>query len=360
MASYLVTGGAGFIGSHLAEELVRRGHTRPRRRQPDHRQAPQPRSHPAAWSSSKATWPTCAFAHARRRRAWTTCCTRRRFRRCRGRSKDPITSNRANVDAHAERARRRARRRRQAPGVRRLLVGIRQHADAAQARGHADRARCRRTRCRRSIGEQYCQMFTRLYGFETVVDPLLQRLRAAAGSGLAVFGRHLALRDARCIEGGQPTIYGDGEQTRDFTYVANVVDGVLRACEAPKAAGEVINVACGGRISLNELLRVMNTIVGTDIEPIYKEARAGDVRTCRPTSPKPERFSATRRSSGSRTGCAIRWWCRHAVRRRAPAAEHRTHAHLMSKSNMRIPGLTLRRPTKPTRSSTTATSASRR
>jgi UDP-N-acetylglucosamine/UDP-N-acetyl-alpha-D-glucosaminouronate 4-epimerase len=73
-------------------------------------------------------------------------------------------------------------------------------------------------------------------------------------------------------------IYGDGEQTRDFTYVSNVVDGVLRACEAPKASGEVINVATGGRISLNELLRTMNRIVGTNIEAIHQESRAGDVR----------------------------------------------------------------------------------
>jgi len=56
------------------------------------------------------------------------------------------------------------------------------------------------------------------------------------------------------------------------------VDGVLRACEAPKAAGEAVNVATGGRISLNELLRVMNRICGTNAEPIYKEPRAGDVR----------------------------------------------------------------------------------
>ena len=54
-------------------------------------------------------------------------------------------------------------------------------------------------------------------------------------------------------DGRRPTIYGDGEQTRDFTYVANVVDGVLRACHAPDASGEVINVATGGRISLNQL-----------------------------------------------------------------------------------------------------------
>ena len=73
-------------------------------------------------------------------------------------------------------------------------------------------------------------------------------------------------------------IYGDGEQTRDFTYVANVVDGVLRACESPRAAGEVINVATHGRVSLNELLRTMNRIVGSSVEPIYKEPRAGDVK----------------------------------------------------------------------------------
>jgi UDP-glucose 4-epimerase len=86
-------------------------------------------------------------------------------------------------------------------------------------------------------------------------------------------------RFLKAVRDDQPiTLYGDGEQTRDFTYVANVVDGVLRACEAPKAAGEAINVACGTRISLNELLRVMNTIVGTNIQAIYKDSRAGDVK----------------------------------------------------------------------------------
>ena len=73
----------------------------------------------------------------------------------------------------------------------------------------------------------------------------------------------ISLFSTALLTGKQPVIYGDGEQTRDFTYVANVVDGVLRACEAPKAAGEVINVATHGRISLNELLRMMNRIVGT-------------------------------------------------------------------------------------------------
>jgi nucleoside-diphosphate-sugar epimerase len=80
------------------------------------------------------------------------------------------------------------------------------------------------------------------------------------------------------LAGRQPLIYGDGEQTRDFTYVTNVVDGVLRACDAPSASGEVINVATGGRISLNELLRTMNRIVGTNTTAVYQDGRAGDVR----------------------------------------------------------------------------------
>ena len=80
------------------------------------------------------------------------------------------------------------------------------------------------------------------------------------------------------LENRSPKIYGDGEQTRDFTYVANVVDGVLRACEAPQASGEVINVATGGRISLNELFYAMRDVVGGNLEPIYAEPRQGDVR----------------------------------------------------------------------------------
>ncbi len=80
------------------------------------------------------------------------------------------------------------------------------------------------------------------------------------------------------LAGRRPVIYGDGEQTRDFTYVANVVDGVLRACDAEGASGEVINVACGDRISLNELLATMNQIVGTTLEAEYQDERAGDVR----------------------------------------------------------------------------------
>jgi nucleoside-diphosphate-sugar epimerase len=127
------------------------------------------------------------------------------------------------------------------------------------------------------VGEQYLQMFTTLYGFETVsiryfnVFGPRQDPSSPYSGVISVFATAL-------IENRPPTIYGDGEQTRDFTYVANVVDGVLRACEAEGASGEMINVATGGRISLNHLYRTMRDVVGGTLEPTYAETRSGDVK----------------------------------------------------------------------------------
>jgi nucleoside-diphosphate-sugar epimerase len=120
-------------------------------------------------------------------------------------------------------------------------------------------------------------MFTSLYGLETVTIRYFnvfgprQDPSSPYSGVISVFAT--ALLDNR-----SPMIFGDGEQTRDFTYVSNVVDGVLRACEAPGASGEVINVATGGRISLNQLFRTMRRMIGSSVEPKYAEPRAGDVR----------------------------------------------------------------------------------
>ena len=194
MASYLVTGGAGFIGSHLAEELCAAATWSASPTTSSRRPSRATSSTCRAWTSSRATSPTCQPPRGR----------------CGGMDyvlhqaaipsvprsvKDPVTSNRANIDAHAEHPRRRARRRRQAPRLRRVLVGVRQHADAAQARGRCRRTRSRPTRSRRSWASSTASMFTALYGLRDGLDPLLQRLRAAAGSGLAVLRRHLALLD---------------------------------------------------------------------------------------------------------------------------------------------------------------------
>ena len=80
------------------------------------------------------------------------------------------------------------------------------------------------------------------------------------------------------LAGESPVIHGDGRQTRDFTYVANVVDGVLGAAAAEGVAGEVINVATGGRISLLELVRAVQVVLGSEVAPTHGPARAGDVK----------------------------------------------------------------------------------
>ena len=79
------------------------------------------------------------------------------------------------------------------------------------------------------------------------------------------------------LEGERPVIYGDGEQSRDFTYIDNVVDANIRAAEGD-ATGVAVNVACGGRVTINELVEKLNDLLGTDIEPRYDDPRPGDVK----------------------------------------------------------------------------------
>jgi nucleoside-diphosphate-sugar epimerase len=190
--------------------------------------------------------------------------------------KDPITSNRANVDATLNMlvAARDA-------GARRLVFAGSSSAygDTPVLPKHEEMSSNPLSpyALQKVVGEQYLQMFTKLYGFETVsiryfnVFGPRQDPSSPYSGVISVFATAL-------LENRPPKIFGDGEQTRDFTYVANVVDGVLRACEAPKAGGQVINVATGGRISLNQLFRSMRTLVGATVDPIYLETRPGDVR----------------------------------------------------------------------------------
>ena len=83
------------------------------------------------------------------------------------------------------------------------------------------------------------------------------------------------------LHGERPTIYGDGTQSRDFTYIDNVVHGNLLACKAPYATGETINLAGGGRILINVLVAQLNTILGTNLAPIHQEERPGDIKHSR-------------------------------------------------------------------------------
>jgi nucleoside-diphosphate-sugar epimerase len=128
-------------------------------------------------------------------------------------------------------------------------------------------------------GEHYMRVFARVYGMETVVlryfnvfgphqDPTSQYSGVLAKFCLAM------------LNGKRPVIYGDGEQSRDFTFIENVVQANLLAAEAPaaKASGMVMNAATGERITLNETFRILCELTGFTGEPVYEKPRAGDIR----------------------------------------------------------------------------------
>jgi len=125
--------------------------------------------------------------------------------------------------------------------------------------------------------EQYCGVFHRVYGFETVAlryfnifgprqDPESQYAAVIPKFVTAILG------------GRRPVIFGDGLQSRDFTYVDNVVEANLLASEADSAAGKFLNVACGGRYTLLDLLSKIKETLRSDIEPVHESARPGDIR----------------------------------------------------------------------------------
>jgi nucleoside-diphosphate-sugar epimerase len=274
MSLYLVTGGAGFIGSHLCEELVRRGE---RVRVVD--------SLITGKRANLAHLPDVEFHEgdladvtvAHRAVQGVDYVLHQAAIPSVPRSvTDPIVSNRSNIDAtlNVLVAARDA-------GVKRLV-----YAGSSSAYGDTPTLPKREDMptnplspyaLQKLVGEQYLAMFTRLYGFDTVTTRYFNVFGPRQDPSSPYSGV-ISLFISALVDGRQPTIYGDGGQTRDFTYVANVVDGVLRACHAPGLAGKMMNVATGGRISLNDLLAAMCQVLGVKVAAIYREPRAGDVR----------------------------------------------------------------------------------
>lgn len=126
-------------------------------------------------------------------------------------------------------------------------------------------------------GEGYCRAFTEVYGLETVCLRYFNVFgprQDPASQYAAVIPRFITAM----LRGDVPTIYGDGYQSRDFTYVSNVVDANLLAAAAPSVAGRVFNVACGQRHSLLNLVAILNDVLGTQIVPAHTAPRPGDVR----------------------------------------------------------------------------------
>jgi nucleoside-diphosphate-sugar epimerase len=128
------------------------------------------------------------------------------------------------------------------------------------------------------VGEYYCQVFARAYGLETVSLRYFNVFGPRQDPGSPYSG--VISRFMLALENGEaPVIYGDGEQTRDFTYVANAVQANLLAAEAPRANGRVFNIANGKSISINELLETLKRLTGRpDVKAEYAAARIGDVR----------------------------------------------------------------------------------
>lgn len=128
------------------------------------------------------------------------------------------------------------------------------------------------------VGEYYCQVFTHVYGLETVSLRYFNVFGPRQDPGSQYSGVISRFMSA-LVNDEQPVIYGDGEQSRDFTYVSNVIDANIRAAESPKAVGKVINIANGKRITLNALLETMKEIIGKPgVDARYESPRPGDVR----------------------------------------------------------------------------------
>jgi UDP-glucose 4-epimerase len=126
-------------------------------------------------------------------------------------------------------------------------------------------------------GEHYCSVFAKCYGLQTISfryfnvfgpqqDPTSQYAAAIPAFVSAI------------LKNEPPIVYGDGEQTRDFTYVENVIQANLLGAKAPETNGQVINVACGEHISVNEIIREINVLLNKNVEPQYVEPRKGDIK----------------------------------------------------------------------------------
>ncbi len=276
--TYLVTGGAGFIGSHIAEVLLKQGHTvrifdnlatgRKSNLEPllhcppgklelvygDLRDKEAVR---AAMEGVEVVFHQGALASVPRSIA------------------DPIASLETNVNGthHVLLAARDA-------GVRRLV-----YASSSSVYGNTPTLPKREDMppapmspyaAHKLSGELLCQVFTQVYGLETVALRYFN-VFGPRQDPHSTYAAVIPLFLQAFIERQRPIIFGDGEQTRDFTYIDNVVQANLLASIAPAAVGMAINIGCAESVSLNTILRLMGSMLDAYIEPEYREPRMGDV-----------------------------------------------------------------------------------
>ncbi len=272
---YLVTGGAGFIGSNIVDELVRRGHSVVVL---DDFSAGKEKNLEAVRQKIEVCHGSITdLATVQAAASGADYVIHLAARTSVPRSvKDPIESNRINID-----------------GTLNVLVAardakVRRIVYAASSSAYGETPILPKVESMppapispygvtKYVGELYAQVFGRVYGLENVCiryfnvfgprqDPTSQYSGVLSRFMLAV------------LEGQQPLVYGDGEQSRDFTFIANVVDETLRGCEASNASGRVYNGGTGARITINEVLRLLEMISGKTIKAKYDPPRNGDIR----------------------------------------------------------------------------------
>jgi UDP-glucose 4-epimerase len=275
MATCLVTGGAGFIGSHLAEALVREGH---RVRVLDNLSTGDLANLAAVRDDVEFVRGDLADLEAVRQatRGAEVVFHQAALPSVPRSVADPLGTHAACATGtlHALVAAREA-------GVRRLV-----YAASSSAYGNSDRPFKGEADLPRPlspyavaklVGEHYCQAFGEVYGFEAVCLRYFNVFGPRQQPG-GPYSAVIPLFMDAMLHGRRPLIYGDGTQSRDFTYIDNVVRANLLAATAPRAAGKVFNAACGRSVTLLDLVAGINALLGTAIEPEFAPPRAGDVK----------------------------------------------------------------------------------
>lgn len=160
------------------------------------------------------------------------------------------------------------------------------------------------------VGEYYCQVFSKVYGLETISLRYFNVFGPRQNPSSQYSGVISRFIDA-FMKDASPVIYGDGEQSRDFTYIANVVDANIKAMESTQGIGEVMNVANGERVSLLELLDVMKRVTGrTDVAADFQPERKGDVKHSQADNSRAKEWLGYEKLVGLEEGIrkTIDWW----------------------------------------------------
>ena len=308
MIDYLITGGAGFIGSNLAEHLVTRGKTV--RIFDDFSSGRRENLAALAGKAEVVTGSMCDLPAIQRAATGVRYVIHMGAIPSVPRSvQDPAATNAANITGtlNVLLAARDA-------GVKRLVFSSSSsvYGESPTLPKHEGMtpAPLSPYAVHKITGEYYCRIFYQLYGLETVslrYFNVFGPRQNPASAYAAVIPRFITA----ILKNESPTIFGDGQQTRDFSHVQNVIEVNLAACEAGKAAcGESFNVACGGRISLLDLVAAINTICGKKVQPKFEPARAGDIKDSQAAIDKAARLLGWKPSVDFRAGIekAVAWY----------------------------------------------------